>query len=354
MNLAEARPFTFDISFDEEENQRKRKLAQKQEEERLAQEEEARQMAEPPAPTFSAEELQAAKAQAWQEGRDAGYSDAIAEREAMVTTQLESLSAQISGIFVHQDVSNEHIALDASETAISLLKRLLPHYSEQHGTEEIKAALAACMEQLTAQSRVTISVPEAQEETLKPHIEAVAARSGYDGRLIIIKDPDLGPAEVVARWDGGGMDRLDQTVWDAVETILQRARDNLPPIDGQPVPEAFPERSAGAGASNSDVEQEAKVAETERIRDAARMAALEPEPVHETNLEPSLDSNLDPNLDPNLETSSETRAEGPEVDPPVSETPALETPALETPEPEIPAEVPEQVSEELVAESNPT
>lgn len=283
MNLAEARPFTFDISFDEEENQRKLERAQREEEERLAAEEEARHNAEPPAPTFSAEELQAAKAQAWQEGRDAGYTDALAEREAAISAQLESLTAQISGMFVHQDVANEHIALEATETALSLLKRLLPVYAEKHGVDEIKATLAACMEQLSAQSRVTISVSEAQEEIVKPHIEAIAARSGYDGRLAFVPDPDLGPSEVIARWDGGGLDRLDQSVWESVEIILERARNNLPSVDpaadasavSPPVP---PTDTLGPDETTEEIaKQEAKRAEADRVREAARMAYAEPD-----------------------------------------------------------------------------
>lgn len=291
MSVANAKPFLFETSFDVDPAQQRHEAQRKKEQEELRRAEEAaaRLAAEPPAPTYSEEELQAAKAQAWQEGHDTGLSDALAQREARLDEILEGLSAQIGGLHVHQDVANERLSLELTETALQLVRRLMPSYSAAYGLDEVRSVLAECMERLTPDSRLTVSVSEENYALLKPHLEAIAARSGFEGRLTIVADPSLEPADIQARWDGGGMDRLESHVWESVDGILARARENLPnppaaetapqgPEDGSAVEPTSPAAAIEPNiepASEITVDPDSQAATTKAVMDAAREAAAE-------------------------------------------------------------------------------
>ncbi|MDJ0685613.1 MAG: FliH/SctL family protein [Alphaproteobacteria bacterium] len=319
MSLAGAKPFLFETSFDVDPAQRRREAQEKKEQEELRRAEEAaaRLAAEPPAPTYSEEELQAAKAQAWQEGHDTGLSDALAQREARIAEILEALSAQIGGLHVHQDVANERLSLQLTETALQLVRRLMPSYSAAHGLDEIKSVLTDCMERLAPDSRLTVSVSDENRALLEPQLAAMAARSGFEGRLSIVSDPELEPADVQARWDGGGLDRLESHVWESVEGILARARENLP----SPLPPLAAAAEAAAGAdpappaaateptvetvpeSTHDVAA-TQAATTKAVTDAAKEAALAA-----MNTEPDADGEEQPS--PNAGAEAGDGAETP-------------------------------------------
>ena len=80
IDLSKAKPFIFELSFDAEDMAERRR--QKIEERERQEAEAAAAAAVDAAPTFSEEDLAAAKAQAYEEGRAAGLADASSQREA--------------------------------------------------------------------------------------------------------------------------------------------------------------------------------------------------------------------------------------------------------------------------------
>ena len=202
MRPAAAKPFLFEQSFDEEAMQRARERKLREAEEEKLAAEQAELDKNPPPPTFSEEELQSAQAAAWQEGHQAGLADARQQTEAQVLALIDNLSAQVSGMHVHQDLANERIAAEFSGFALEICRRLLPAYIDSHGGEEVRALLSDCMEKIAPASRILISVSPDTLGLLEPQIDALAARSGFEGRVKLVSDPAMGPSDLVAAWDG--------------------------------------------------------------------------------------------------------------------------------------------------------
>lgn len=239
MRPANAKPFLFETSFDEEQARRRAELAKLKAREQA--EEEARQIAEaedepdePPPPSFTEEELTAARAAAWQEGHEAGMAEASQGAEARLAGLIENIAAELSGIHVHQDLANERLQADMAELGVRLVRKLLPAYAERHGLDEIRSVLEECLEAVPESGKIIISVTAENRTMLDPQLDALAARSGYDGRLSLLEDAALGPSEVTVRWDGGGLDRLEQPIWDKLDMLMARMRENLPAEDSAP------------------------------------------------------------------------------------------------------------------------
>jgi len=222
MTTATAKPFLFDTSFDEEELRRQADARQQAEEEARLEELRAEEEANPPPPTFSEEELQAAQAAAWQEGHAAGVADAQKEREAQITDLLENLTALVSGMHVHQDVTNEQIGLHLSKVAVAVMKHILPDWIEKQGAGEVKAVLGDCFERIPFDSKMIVTVSPETETLITDSIELLAARSGFEGRIRLVGDPEMGPSDLTAVWDGGGLERLESAIWQDIETRMAR------------------------------------------------------------------------------------------------------------------------------------
>lgn len=234
MRPATAKPFLFEQSFDEEAMQRARERKRREKEEAEQAAILAEQAQNPPPPTFTEEELQAAQAAAWQEGHQAGMADAQKQQEAQTLNLLETLGAQISGMHVHQDLANERIAAELTGFSMEICRRILPQFVDSQAGEELRALLADCLEKITPASRILITVSPDAMAFLEPQMDALAARSGFEGRMKLVADPALGPTDLVAVWDGGGMQRIEKDIWQAVEAVVQRAQAAAPPAPDLP------------------------------------------------------------------------------------------------------------------------
>ncbi|WP_425403972.1 hypothetical protein [Hwanghaeella sp.] len=275
MKPATAKPFLFEQSFDEEAmlRARERKRREKEEAEQAALL--AEQENNPPPPTFTEEELQAAQAAAWQEGHQAGVADAQKQQEAQTLALLENLGAQISGMHVHQDLANERIAAELTAFSLEICRRILPDFVDSHGGEELRALLADCLEKITPASRILITVSPDAMGLLEPQIEALAARSGFDGRMKLVADPALGPTDLVATWDGGGMQRIEKDIWKAVEAVVERTLANAPPAPDLPVVDELAAQEGPMAA-----EPEATAPET--VPQPEPPATVQPDTIDET------------------------------------------------------------------------
>lgn len=221
VDLSNAKPFVFELSFDAESmaERRRQKLAERE----RAEAEKAAAEAFVEAPTFSEDDLAEAKAKAYEEGRAAGLAEAAEARETGLATMLETIGAQIAGLHVHQDVANEKLAADLTEFGRTVMSKLLPHYIEQHGADEVTAVLSDGFARLVHEDRIIITVGQEMHDMLEPRIEAMAAKSGYDGRLKLVSDPDMGPADIVVSWGDGRLERLTDAVWKDIDTALESA-----------------------------------------------------------------------------------------------------------------------------------
>ena len=127
MNSADdkgVRPFVFEQSFD---------MLLDEDEVALKKEEEEEEV-----PTFSEEELQAAREVAYQEGMQAGLQEAMNGIEKQVSATLEVVGATLGRIDEQQKIANDMIARETIDLAIAALEKLLPQFAREGGAAEVE------------------------------------------------------------------------------------------------------------------------------------------------------------------------------------------------------------------------
>jgi flagellar assembly protein FliH len=220
--MAVAKKFLFDTSFDDPLPPVKTKAAP------VAPQPEPQPEPEPlpPAPTFSEEELAAARAEARRVGEQEGYRRGLAEGQKQLEMQL---AAALSGI-ADQMAASVRAATEAPvemtaaaiELAMAIVRKLHPALAAKRGLDEIEAVLADCLEQLKSEPRLVAYVPAALLDSMNERIAQISASRGFDGRIVLIGDDQLGGSDCRIEWADGGLERDCNRIRQDIEAALER------------------------------------------------------------------------------------------------------------------------------------
>ena len=205
--------FLFDTSF-ESEKAREAKA-------RAAAEAEAAN--EPPAPTFSEEELGAARRNAFAEGKAAGLDEAEraqAKRVADIVAKLPQHFEQLAAMIEAQDADRRRSALEA---AVTVVRKLFPQLARDAGLEEIRAVVASCLDRLRDEPRLVIRSADEDLDALRDTVQDSAVRSGFEGKLVFLADENIAPGDVRVEWADGGAERHQADLWNEIDAIIARA-----------------------------------------------------------------------------------------------------------------------------------
>ncbi len=253
------KPFKFERSFDTDSAATQRRKDKETEAELQRQAEAAlEEELPPPPPTFSEEELQAAKAIAFEEGHAAGLSQAKQELENHVVAALHTITGQLAVLHDRQALANEVTAAELAKITREMIAKLLPYYTEKHGADEIASLVKTCLEPLEDTGRVTIKVSPDIQEAMKPRLEQAKVESGFRGELVVLADASLGPADVQIDWGQGGAERNTEKTWryidEAVGHALSQGDAHAGELAAPPAPDMQANTLPTAGAQDNELE----------------------------------------------------------------------------------------------------
>lgn len=191
----------------------------------------------PPPPTFSEEELAAAKAAAYADGEAAGNAQAQQSAEMKLARAVESIGAALPGIMDDRDQAARLLADEAARLAYALVRKAMPELNRRYGLTEIEAIVKSNMALAIDQPRIIIRVASDMAPNVENRFEAIAQTAGYQGRIMVLGDAALGPADVKLDWGDGGAERLASRIWNELTAIVARAVEDLEktaPVDQHP------------------------------------------------------------------------------------------------------------------------
>ena len=184
----------------------------------------------PPPPSFSEQQMNEAKQQAFQQGYASGKIDA----EAAINKQAEAEAAAIKAVL---DLISNRITI-ASETHTEYLKSQQEVMlrtilavarkvagdalkSEPHAS--VESLLRECVGLVAGTERVVVAVPPAKLEGLRQAIKLVREQlTGFQGELVIEPDANLGENDCRVEWNNGQAVRNTESLWAAIEALLRK------------------------------------------------------------------------------------------------------------------------------------
>ncbi|WP_420348851.1 FliH/SctL family protein [Pelagibius sp.] len=177
---------------------------------------------EPPAPTFSEEELAAAKQASFAEGKAIGEAEAergIAQRTA---EQLAQLSAKFEALSTEMNEKVDTTHRETLTAAMAVVRKLFPRLSESQAQTEIQAVVEDCLERLRDEPRLVVRAADQDLDALKLHLDGCVKRSGFNGALVFLADDRLSPGDIRVEWADGGAERDLAALWREIDAIIER------------------------------------------------------------------------------------------------------------------------------------
>ena len=179
-----------------------------------------------PAPSrkivMTASEIEAAKAAAYAEGHAAGRTEAAAEGDRLLATAIENLTQRLTLFAEQAGRHHAECTRDAIAVSSALIRRILPTLIQREGPAEIEALVAECLSRAHDEPRIVVRVNDAILDTLRERIDGIAAASGFGGRIVLLADPALAPADARVEWADGGVDRQPARVETELESAIAR------------------------------------------------------------------------------------------------------------------------------------
>ncbi|MDF1791356.1 MAG: hypothetical protein P1U88_05560 [Thalassobaculaceae bacterium] len=270
---AKPKPFLFEYSFDDGAD------AARQAAEEAARRAAADADANLP-PTFSLEEMEAAKAAAHASGRQEGMDDAMAGIEQQVARTLDAVFSRVPKVFEQYKAWAKEMESDAARLGLAVIGRLAPELVRDNELPEVEAVIREAFGFLTEQPKVMIRVAKDLEEPLSGKVELMASRVGYEGQVVLVGDPELPVDDCRVSWQAGAVERSLDDIWGQIDQIAERVLAGSPKRSKSTTPEpaAAPRADAMQPAPDDDL-----VADNETLEPKAER----PEQMGETDPEPT-------------------------------------------------------------------
>ena len=152
-----------------------------------------------------AQKIAAAEAKAYQAGFDAGQREAKAESDRRVALAMEEIGIAVRGIAARFAAVESKMETEAVDVAVSVARKLCAELVAAEPLAEIIALVRDCFSHLVATPHLVVRINDALYESAREKIERLAKQSGFEGRLVILAEPEIATGDCRIEWADGGV-----------------------------------------------------------------------------------------------------------------------------------------------------
>lgn len=204
--MGTAKKYLFDVSFDQ--------VAEK-----LAPE------AAPAEETFTRGALDQARQAGYAEGHAAGLAEAAEATTSTAARALDAITKALPAFLATGDAHAREIERQAVAALRTVVAKALPAYAAREPLAEIEALLNKCLAEAIDEPRIVLRVANAVYEPLREQVDAMAAGSGFGGRIVLLADDALSGGDARIEWADGGAERRLAEQINEIDLALARIAD---------------------------------------------------------------------------------------------------------------------------------
>jgi flagellar assembly protein FliH len=152
-----------------------------------------------------AQKLAAAEARAYRDGYDAGQREAKAESDRRTALALEEIRLAIQSIAARFAGVETRMGTEAVDVAVAVARKLCSQLIAAEPLGEITGLVSDCFSHLVATPHLVVRINSQLYEAARGKIERQAAQSGFQGRLVILAEPEIATGDCRIEWADGGV-----------------------------------------------------------------------------------------------------------------------------------------------------
>jgi flagellar assembly protein FliH len=152
-----------------------------------------------------AQKVAAAEARAYRDGYDAGQREAKAESDRRTALALEEIRLAIQGIAARFAGVETRMETEAVDVAVAVARKLCSQLVAAEPLGEITGLVSNCFSHLVATPHLVVRINDTLYDAAREKIERQAAQSGFQGRLVILAEPEIATGDCRIEWADGGV-----------------------------------------------------------------------------------------------------------------------------------------------------
>jgi flagellar assembly protein FliH len=181
--MAAPAKFLFDLDFSEPDKSRERPATQAE----------------------IAQKIASAEARAYRDGYEAGQREAKAESDRRVALALEQIGTGIKAIEARFCGIETRMETEAVDVAVAVARKLCSELLLREPLGEITGLVSNCFSHLVSTPHLVVRVNDSLYDTARDHVERLAKQSGFDGRIVILAEPEIETGDCRIEWADGGV-----------------------------------------------------------------------------------------------------------------------------------------------------
>jgi flagellar assembly protein FliH len=159
----------------------------------------------PATPAEIAQKIANAEARAYRDGFDAAKREAKAESDRRSALALEEIGIAIQAIASRFSGIETRMETEAVDVAVAVARKLCSELIAGEPLSEITALVSDCFSHLVSTPHLVVRINEQLYEAARERIEKLAKRSGFEGRLVILAEPEIDTGDCKIEWADGGV-----------------------------------------------------------------------------------------------------------------------------------------------------
>jgi flagellar assembly protein FliH len=175
-------------------------------------------------------QLAEAETAAHRRGYAEAQTDAGVEADRRIATALEHIATSLAVANDALQAIETRLECEAVEVAVAVARKLAPALIAREPFAEISALASDCFRQLIAAPHIAVRVNDALYATAREKLEDIVRARSFEGRLVVLAEPDIAVGDCRIEWADGGINRDSATADAAVGEAVARyvnARRNL-------------------------------------------------------------------------------------------------------------------------------
>jgi flagellar assembly protein FliH len=165
-------------------------------------------------PAEIAQKIAAAEARAYRDGYEAALREAKVEADRRMAMALEEIKIAMQSIGSRFSGVEARMETEAVDVAVAIARKLCNALVAAEPLGEITNLVSDCFAQLVATPHLVVRINDALYESARERIEKLAKQSGFEGRLVILAEPEIVTGDCRIEWADGGV-VLDRTAIDS-------------------------------------------------------------------------------------------------------------------------------------------
>jgi flagellar assembly protein FliH len=163
--------------------------------------------------------LAEAEANAYRNGFAAAETQGLAHAQRSSAAALERIGAELERLGRGLAAVTAQLEAEAVEVAVAVAGKLAPELLAREPFAEIAALVRECFRELVAAPHVVVRVNEGLHATACDRLEEITRRFGFEGRLVVLAEPEIALGDCRLEWADGGVTR-DRA---AIEAVIGEA-----------------------------------------------------------------------------------------------------------------------------------